>query len=69
MPGTATFWNRCGRATAEAIPGSELVLMEGMGHDLAPGLRLQLAERIAEFVWRAEAAGRNPYYESTSTTG
>jgi pimeloyl-ACP methyl ester carboxylesterase len=43
-----------GRATAEAIPGSELVLMEGMGHDLAPGLRLQLAERIAEFVWRAE---------------
>jgi pimeloyl-ACP methyl ester carboxylesterase len=43
-----------GRATAEAIPGAELVLIEGMGHDLAPGLRSQLAERIAEFVWRAE---------------
>jgi pimeloyl-ACP methyl ester carboxylesterase len=43
-----------GRATAEAIPGAEVVLMEGMGHDLAPGLRSQLAERIAEFVWRAE---------------
>jgi pimeloyl-ACP methyl ester carboxylesterase len=43
-----------GRATAEAIPGAELVLMEGMGHDLAPGLRSQLAERIAEFVWRVE---------------
>jgi pimeloyl-ACP methyl ester carboxylesterase len=43
-----------GRATAEAIPGAELVLIEGMGHDLPPGLRLQLAERIAEFVWRAE---------------
>jgi pimeloyl-ACP methyl ester carboxylesterase len=43
-----------GRATAEAIPGAELVLIDGMGHDLAPGLRSQLAERIAEFVWRAE---------------
>ncbi len=28
-----------GRATAEAIPGAELVLIEGMGHDLPPGLR------------------------------
>jgi pimeloyl-ACP methyl ester carboxylesterase len=43
-----------GRATAEAIPGAELVLIEGMGHNLPPGLRSQLAERIAEFVWRAE---------------
>jgi pimeloyl-ACP methyl ester carboxylesterase len=43
-----------GRATAEAIPGAELVLIEGMGHNLPPGLRLQLAERIAGFVWRAE---------------
>jgi len=43
-----------GRATAEAIPGAELVLIEGMGHDLPPGLRSQLAGRIAEFVWRAE---------------
>jgi len=43
-----------GRATAEAIPGAELVLIEGMGHDLPPGLRSQLAERIAGFVWRAE---------------
>ena len=43
-----------GRATAEAIPGAELVLIEGLGHNLPPGLRSQLAERIAEFVWRAE---------------
>ena len=43
-----------GRATAEAIPGAELVLIEGMGHDLPPGLRSQLAERIAGFVWRVE---------------
>lgn len=43
-----------GRATAEAIPGAELVLIEGMGHDLPPALRPQLADRIAEFIWRAE---------------
>ena len=30
-----------GRATAEAIPAAELITIEGMGHDLAPGLRLQ----------------------------
>ena len=45
-----------GRATAESIPGAELITIEGMGHDLAPGLRLQLAARIAEFVWRVERA-------------
>jgi pimeloyl-ACP methyl ester carboxylesterase len=45
-----------GRATAEAIPGAELITLKGMGHDLAPGLRLQLAARIAEFVWRVERA-------------
>jgi pimeloyl-ACP methyl ester carboxylesterase len=45
-----------GRATAEAIPGAELVLVEGMGHDLPPGLRTQLAERIAGLVWRVERA-------------
>ena len=43
-----------GRATAEAIPGAELVLIEGMGHDLPPALRPQLATRIADFVWRVE---------------
>jgi pimeloyl-ACP methyl ester carboxylesterase len=43
-----------GRATAEAIPGAELVLIDGMGHNLPPGLRSQLAQRITEFVWRAD---------------
>jgi pimeloyl-ACP methyl ester carboxylesterase len=41
-----------GRATADAIPGARLVLIEGMGHDLPPGLRLELARQIAEFVTR-----------------
>jgi pimeloyl-ACP methyl ester carboxylesterase len=44
-----------GRATVEAIPGAELVLIEGMGHDLPPALRSELAARIADFVWRVEA--------------
>ena len=43
-----------GRATAQAIQSAELVLIEGMGHDLPLGLRIQLAARIADFVWRVE---------------
>jgi pimeloyl-ACP methyl ester carboxylesterase len=43
-----------GRATADAIPGAELALIEGMGHNLPPGLRSQLADQIANFVWRVE---------------
>jgi len=43
-----------GRATAAAIPGAELWLIEGQGHDLPPALRKPLAERIADFVWRVE---------------
>lgn len=36
-----------GRATAAAIPGAELVLIEGMGHDLPPGLWERIADHIA----------------------
>jgi pimeloyl-ACP methyl ester carboxylesterase len=43
-----------GRATAEAIPGAELVLTGAMGHNLPPGLQDQLAARIGDFIWRAE---------------
>lgn len=43
-----------GRATAEAIPGAELLVIEGMGHDLPPALRVDLAERIADHVHHAE---------------
>lgn len=44
-----------GRATAAAIPGAELWLVEGLGHDLPPGFRTELARRIAAHVKRAEA--------------
>lgn len=44
-----------GRATAAAIPGAELVVIEGMGHDLPRALWPQLAGKIAEVVGRGEA--------------
>ena len=46
-----------GQATAESIPGAELVLIKDMGHNLPPGLRSHLAELIANFVWRASGLG------------
>ena len=42
-----------GRATAAAIPGAELLLVEGMGHDLPPELYETLVEAIARTAARA----------------
>ncbi|MFP2924297.1 alpha/beta fold hydrolase [Pyxidicoccus sp. 3LG] len=47
-----------GRATAAAIPGAELVLIEGMGHNLPPGLWERIADHIAETVRRGAARTR-----------
>jgi pimeloyl-ACP methyl ester carboxylesterase len=41
-----------GRATAEAIPGAELVIYEGMGHDLPEALWPSLIDRISALVER-----------------
>ncbi len=43
-----------GRATAAAIPGAELVVIDGMGHDLPRGLWPELVDRISAHVARAE---------------
>jgi pimeloyl-ACP methyl ester carboxylesterase len=43
-----------GRATAEAISDAELVLIEGMGHDLPPGLWDRVADHITTVVQRNE---------------
>jgi pimeloyl-ACP methyl ester carboxylesterase len=43
-----------GRATAEAIPDAELVLIEGMGHNIPSGLHGRLADQIADFILRVE---------------
>ena len=47
-----------GRATAAAIPGAELLLIEGMGHNLPPGLWDRLADAIAANVRRGQARAR-----------
>jgi pimeloyl-ACP methyl ester carboxylesterase len=43
-----------GRATAEAISGAELVIIEGWGHDLPPGVWRQVAEAVTENAKRAQ---------------
>jgi pimeloyl-ACP methyl ester carboxylesterase len=47
-----------GRATAEAVPNAELVIIDGMGHDLPRGVRPEITARIANLVERAEAPAR-----------
>jgi len=44
-----------GHATAVAIPGAELAVIDGMGHDLPRALWPELAAKIAEVVQRGEA--------------
>jgi pimeloyl-ACP methyl ester carboxylesterase len=43
-----------GRATARAIPGARLKIVEGMGHDLPPALWPEIADEIAATAARAE---------------
>ncbi|OGP56367.1 MAG: alpha/beta hydrolase [Deltaproteobacteria bacterium RBG_13_61_14] len=43
-----------GRDTAEAIPGAELLILEGMGHDLPPALWPRLVDAIAGHTQKAE---------------
>jgi pimeloyl-ACP methyl ester carboxylesterase len=45
-----------GRATASAIPGARLLMIEGMGHDLPRGVWPTIIDAIAENARRAEAA-------------
>jgi pimeloyl-ACP methyl ester carboxylesterase len=49
-----------GRATARAIPGAELIMIEGMGHDLPRGVWPQLIGAIAEHAHRADSARGEP---------
>jgi pimeloyl-ACP methyl ester carboxylesterase len=45
-----------GRATAKAIPGARLMMIEGMGHDLPRGAWPQLLDAISEHVRAADGA-------------
>jgi pimeloyl-ACP methyl ester carboxylesterase len=42
-----------GRATAAAIPGAELLLVDGMGHDMPPALYDTFADAIQRTASRA----------------
>ena len=42
-----------GRATAKAIPGARLLMIDGMGHDLPPGAWPRILDAIAENAARA----------------
>jgi pimeloyl-ACP methyl ester carboxylesterase len=44
-----------GHATARAIPGAELVVLEGMGHDLPRELWAEIARQIGQLVQDTEA--------------
>jgi len=43
-----------GRATAAAIPGAELLVVDGMGHDLPRAVWPEITDRISALVARAE---------------
>ena len=47
-----------GRATADAVPDAELVVFDGMGHDLPRELWPEITARIGSLVQRAQAAGQ-----------
>ena len=46
-----------GKATAEAIPGAQLVLLPGMGHDLPPALFATFADVVRRTADRARSPG------------
>jgi pimeloyl-ACP methyl ester carboxylesterase len=46
-----------GRATAAAVPEAELIVIEGMGHDLPRAVWPQIIDGISALVARAERAG------------
>ncbi|MEU0477823.1 hypothetical protein ABZ260_01370 [Streptosporangium sp. NPDC006013] len=43
-----------GRATTDAIPGAELLIIDGMGHDLPRAPWPEITSRIADLVRRVE---------------
>jgi pimeloyl-ACP methyl ester carboxylesterase len=45
-----------GEATAAAIPGAELVILDGMGHDMPPAYVGRVADAIAALAQRATAS-------------
>ncbi len=57
-----------GRALARAIPGADLVLLSGMGHDLPPQLWPRISCELVENT-RRSAAGAAPQVPAAALTG
>ncbi len=51
----------CGEDTAKRIPGAKLVGIEGMGHDLAPGVVTALMPHLLPFLAQHSAPHSAPY--------
>ena len=49
-----------GRATARAIPGAELMKVQGMGHDLPRAVWPRLIDAIAELAHKADGSTESP---------
>ena len=49
-----------GRETAKAISGARLVEIEGMGHDLPPGVWGRIIDAVVSNIARADASSRTP---------
>jgi len=62
---------RGGQATAEALTAAEveLMLIEGMGHDLPPALLPRFVEAVCRHTARAEAAGSAGAWRRQSRSG
>jgi pimeloyl-ACP methyl ester carboxylesterase len=60
-----------GRATARAIPGAELLMVPGMGHDLPRAAWPTLIDAIAGHALRAEGRGgeKHPPLQTSPTSG
>jgi hypothetical protein len=61
-----------GRATANAIPGARLMMIEGMGHDLPRGVWPRVIDAIATHARAADGGARRgagrPGSRSKATT-
>jgi pimeloyl-ACP methyl ester carboxylesterase len=47
-----------GRDTADSIPGAELIIVPGMGHDMTVALTPVLQKHVGDFLGRIEGRGR-----------
>ena len=58
-----------GRSVARAIPGAELMEIEGLGHDMPPELFERIADAIAANARRADPAADSPHAPAARATG